>query len=166
MRSLIVFGTITVILCEYAFAQGATPFIDPVPEATQKSMAGNKLDPMGEWNNSDVELPETTKSLSEGQGASVHNLAIKTPDGLLVLSQLWDASCTTSECPTRIYLVKKDGSREEKLAPTMLPQIVPIDSTLAKTKGLSGAPPIILNPDGKGVTASSEEHGTEKFEFK
>jgi hypothetical protein len=145
--------------------QTGTPFVSGVPSETEKSNTANTLDPLGAWKDSDVELPNVTKSLAGGSGPSVHNLSIPVADGLLILSQLWDASCTTSECPTQIYLLKKDGTKETKLEPTMLPQITPADGSVS-IKGVGGPPTIFLSPDGKSVTANSEEHGFVEYKLK
>jgi hypothetical protein len=139
--------------------QVGTPFVSPVP-TNLKSLGGNTLDPLGIWKETDVDLPEASKGLAAGP--SVHALSIPVADGTLILSQLWDISCTNSECPTQIILLKKDGTRQVKLEPTMLPQINPADSAAA-TKGLGGVPSIFLTPDGKSITATSEDHGTEEI---
>jgi hypothetical protein len=151
-----------------AWAENGTPFVNGVPSevATQRGLNGNTLDKLGAWNESDVELPERSRGLSEGAGPSVHNLSISTNDGVLVLSQLWDASCTTSECPTQIYLLKNDGSREIKLEPTMLPQITPADDNQTSSRGIGGQPSIFLNQDGKSITTYSDEHGKEVIPLK
>ena len=170
MRMPFVIGALAVTLGS-AWAQNPIPFVDGVPAPVEKSMAdknlGNKLDPLGAWNESDVELPETTKSLAGGAGASVHNLAIKTAEGQLIVSQLWDASCSNTDCPTQVYLLKDDGTRVQKLAPMMLPQIIPEGGSNA-TKGLPAEhtnPSIFLNTDGKSITAITNKGKKQVYQF-
>jgi hypothetical protein len=164
MRMLILVGVFA-LCASCAWAQSSTPFVNGVPETVKKSMSGNKLDPLGIWNDSDVELPGVTKGLAGGAGPSVHELSIEVSDGTLVLSQLWDASCSTSECPTQVYLLKKDGTKELKLEATMLPQIVPEDKSTS-TKGLSGQPSIFLDPDGKSITAIYPDNSKVQYPLK
>lgn len=170
MRMPVILSALTITLGS-AWAQNPIPFVDGVPAPVEKSMAdkslGNKLDPLGAWKESDVELPEATKGLAGGAGASVHNLAIKTAEGQLIVSQLWDASCTNTDCPTQVYLLKDDGTRVEKLAPMMLPQIIPPEGSEA-TKGLSPEhtnPSIFLNPDGKSITAVTNKGNKQVYSF-
>ena len=102
MRVPVIIGALALTMAS-AWGQNLIPFVDGLPPTVASSMTartdstpGNRLDPLGVWKESDVELPDVP--------AKVRNLAIKTPDGTMVVSQLWDASCTTSECPTRVYL--------------------------------------------------------------
>ncbi len=164
MRVPVIIGALALTVGS-AWGQNPTPFVNGLPPTVESTMLGrtdslpgNALDRLGVWKESDVELPDESKSLAGGAGPTVKNLAIETADGTMVVSQLWDASCTTSECPTRVYLIKRDGSREDKLAPTMLPQIIPAGGDAA-TRGVSGKPSIFLNPDGKSITVISADHG-------
>jgi hypothetical protein len=155
-----------------AFAQDGTPFVSGIPDTAKKSMEekslGNSLDPTGVWTDSEVRSTEASKGLAGKPPPSVHDLALRTPGGLLVYSNLWDDECNDSYCNTKVYLVKTDGSIVQELDPEIqfLPQLFPVDKNLA-TKGLSAEQPnIFLNPDGKSLTAVTQQHGKVQIPLK
>jgi hypothetical protein len=136
-----------------ACAQSLTPFTPGVPDGALKSASGNYIDPMGAWNES------SNEPLFGSKASAAQNYSIATEDGLLVLSQMWDGSCTTSECPTQIYLVRQDSTREQKLAPMMLPQLEAPNLPLVE-------PNYFLNPDRNSITVLSADGAKFRIELK
>ena len=162
MRTLITAIALTVF-STVARGEEGIPFTSLVPETVEKSLSvpagGNALDPLGGWTSSDLSLPENkSKGLEDIPPPRVHNFSIQTPDGVLVLSQLVDASCTNTECPSQVYLLKKNDKgetvKEVKIPKQMLPQN-PLNSGVAKEKGLLGQATVSVAPDYKSITTLS-----------
>jgi hypothetical protein len=89
---------------------GEIPFKDAVPEVVVNSIAPtkglNSFDPSGAW------ALDDSKSIGTDHESATHNeLGIKTKDGTMIYSQLWNADeCGKNTCPSQFYQIMNDGS--------------------------------------------------------
>jgi hypothetical protein len=119
----------------------------PTSGARVMQVAPNSRDPSGIWSSSDIDplspSTQTSRAIAPEAKASIHEYTIDTPEGQLIVSQLWNGACSNTLCPTRVILVKPDGTRTLRLE-DMLPQVDP------QASKSPGAPPVFaLSKDGK-----------------
>ncbi|MER9589874.1 hypothetical protein NKI94_13865 [Mesorhizobium australicum] len=156
-----------------ALAQDApgTPFVKAPSVDQAKGLSGSDLDPFGVWTSNDVSSNNvagaTEKGIDVNAKPTVHALALPTNGGTLIVSQLWDESCTNYECPTQIVFVPQGGgSIQVKVPPTMLQQITPDEPNTTKGLGLGqDKPSYFLSADGKHITVKTEQHGDQTLDL-
>ena len=112
-------------------------------------------DPDGVW---------TSDVLSPGPaGVTIHEYALKTPQGGWLVSQIWNADCDATSCPTRLVRVTPDG-RKTVIVDDTMHQVIPPDdprfAAVAKSAAAFAATPFQLSPDGKILV-----NGDFKFEI-
>jgi hypothetical protein len=104
-------------------------------------------DPDHVW--SDNEL----SPLSNG-AVTIHEYQLRTPQGDLLISQIWNSDCSAATCPTRLVKIDAEG-RRTVLVDDMMHQIIPTDdprfSSLlsSKEEGAFAQRPFSLSDDGK-----------------
>lgn len=104
-------------------------------------------DPDQVW--SDNEL----SPLSNG-AVTIHEYQLRTPQGDLLISQIWNSDCSAATCPTRLIKMDADG-RRIVLVDDMMRQVIPPDdprfSSLSKSKEQAAFAqrPFSLTDDGK-----------------
>lgn len=103
-------------------------------------------DPDGIWTGNDLAIgPKGT--------VTIHEYALRTPKGELIVSQIWNEDCSSGACPTRLVRVGADG-RRTVLVTDLMHQIVPPDdprfADLAANKTLTqfAQHPFSLSEDG------------------
>jgi hypothetical protein len=163
VRIIVLIATLALPLAA-ASAETAIPFVGEVPEAKLRAIGGDARNAMDIW-----EKPTSNVLPLQGgpsTGARVQNLYISASDGLLVLSQLWGPDCTVSLCPTQIYLIRNDGTRAIRLAPTMLPQVTPQEHARSLSNDSLGGSRFFLNSDGKSITVLSLSGTPTQFPLK
>ena len=91
--------------------------------------------------------------LSSG-AVTIHEYQLRTPQGDLLISQIWNSDCSAATCPTRLVKIDADG-RRTVLVDDMMHQIIPPDdprlSSLSRPKegGAFAQQPFSLSDDGK-----------------
>ncbi|MBR1040703.1 hypothetical protein JQ593_18020 [Bradyrhizobium viridifuturi] len=115
-------------------------------------------DPDGVWAGKELAVgPKGT--------VTIHEYELRTPQGELLISQIWNEDCSSGACPTRLVQTRTDG-RRIVLVNDMMHQIVPPDdprfADLAANKTLSqfAQHPFALSDDGKTLV-----NGDYKFEL-
>lgn len=104
-------------------------------------------DPDHVWSDSEL------SPLSSGV-VTIHEYQLRTPQGDLLISQIWNNDCSAATCPTRLVKIDADG-RRTVLVDDMMRQIVPPDdprfSSLSKSKEQAAFAqhPFSLTDDGK-----------------
>ena len=116
-------STVMIVVCAVTGAVLA----QDAPLAYTKSLNADSGDSDKIWNPDEIERPQVkldgTKSLTAEAEPSIHEFAIKVQEGEIVVSQLWDASCSSSLCPTKVVLKKSDGSIKMLNDGEMMPQL-------------------------------------------
>ena len=84
------------------------------------------VDPDGIWKASDF----------SGGRASLYEYELSAPDGVLLVSQIWNGDCAAATCPTRLVRLEP-GGRRVLLVDDMMRQVIPPNdprfSSLTKT---------------------------------
>ncbi len=87
---------------------------------------------------------------------TIQEYAAENSQGRWIISQLWDAGCSTDLCPTRLVLKPPNGERKLKLT-DMLYQVAPLNDKqflAEQTKTVAGSylnTPFVLSSDGKTI---------------
>lgn len=85
---------------------------------------------------------------------TIHEYTLRTAQGDLLISQIWNDDCSSSTCPTRLLRIGADGHRAV-LVDDMMHQIIPPNDPrfagVSKTGPAAAFAqhPFLLSPDGK-----------------
>jgi hypothetical protein len=73
-------------------------------------------DPDGVWSGKDL-------AIGLKGSVTIHEYELRTPDGELLISQIWNDDCSSGSCPTRLLLIA--NGRRAVLLNDMMHQVVP-----------------------------------------
>lgn len=103
-------------------------------------------DPDGIWTGHDL--------APNGQGTvTIHEYRLATSRGAWLVSQIWNADCSSDTCPTRLVWIAADG-RRKVVADDMMHQVVPpgdprfAGAPGSKAEAAYAEHPFRLGPDG------------------
>ena len=126
---------------------GTPAFAAEIPFTYKTSFRNVTKDPDNIWSGQD--LAPTNKGT-----VTIHEYQLNTARGDWLVSQIWNADCSTGACPTRLVQLDRDGGREI-LVEEMMHQIIPPDDPrfagvlTSKEQAAFAQHPFLLSPDGK-----------------
>lgn len=127
---------------------GCTAYAAEDPSfAYETSFRNVTSDPDGVWSGQEL--------APIGNGTvTIHEYRLATPKGVWLISQIWDADCSSGTCPTKLIQVTPDGRRTVIVDDMMHQVIPPGDPRLAEAAGSKeqdayARHPFRLSPDGK-----------------
>jgi len=126
---------------------GTPSFAAETSFAYKTSFRNVTKDPDSIWSGQD--LAPTSKGT-----VTIHEYELKTARGDWLVSQIWNADCSTGTCLTRLVQVDGNGGRKI-LVEEMMHQIIPPDgsrfagATTSKEQAAFAQHPFLLSADGK-----------------
>ncbi len=134
-------GLVGLIIASSAAAAAESSF------AYKTSYRSVAKDPDGIWTGDDLAIgPKGT--------VTIHEYELSSPQGALLVSQIWNEDCSSGACPTKLVRLGADG-RRTVLVKDMMHQIVPPDdprfADMIANKAVArfAQHPFMLSEDGK-----------------
>jgi hypothetical protein len=130
-----------------SLAFGTPSFAAEISFTYKTSFRNVTKDPDNVWSGQDLALT------SEGT-VTIHEYELRTARCDWLVSQIWNADCSTGTCPTRLVQVDGNGGRKI-LVDDMMHQIIPPDdprfagATTSKEQAAFAQHPFLLSADGK-----------------
>ena len=132
-----------------SLAFGTPSFAAEVSFTYKTSFRNVTKDPDNIW--SGQSLATTSKGT-----VTIHEYELRTAQGDWLVSQIWNADCSTGACPTRLVQADGNGGRRI-LVDEMMHQIIPQDdppfasAVTSKGQAAFAQHPFLLSADGKNL---------------